>query len=136
MAALFSRDIFDLLFDLTEPTITRGIKINTPRINMYEENNTLYIEVEATGFNKDDITISISNNTLRISGQKTKKKEKKERRYFINEITKASFTRVITLPYPVDEEKAEAYFENGILVIKLPKLTEKKKGINIIPIKK
>ncbi len=138
MAGLLPRDLFEFLFDITEPELRQGVttRISMPRINMYEEKDTLFIQVEAPGFEEKDITISITNNTLRISGQKSAEKKQKGRRYFVNEITKASFTRIINLPYPIDEDKAEAYFENGILTIKLPKLTEKKKGVNIIPIKK
>ncbi len=132
---LFS--IFTEVFDLS-PRINSDtlVKQTLPAVDMYEEGDTLVIRLELPGYTEKDVNISVQNNSVRIWGQKKKEQSKKERRYFMKEIFTTSFNRTISLPYPVDEAKAEAYFEDGYLVIRLPRLTTDKKRGNIIPIKR
>ncbi|MCK4510214.1 Hsp20/alpha crystallin family protein, partial [bacterium] len=47
--------------------------------------------------------------------------EVREDRYFRKEMRCGSFSRSLELPVPVKVEKAEASFENGVLMLTMPK---------------
>jgi len=134
--SMFPKDFFSSILEMSDTfNPRRGFGIG-PKLDMYEEKGVLVVKLMAPGFKEDEISISIIDNTLRITAQKKHEKQSKNRRYFVQEIINQSFTKAINLPYPVDESKAEAYFEDGYLIVKLPKLVKTKKGFSIIPIKK
>ena len=61
-----------------------------------------------------------------------KPKEEKERDYFYQECYWGPFSREVILPLEVDNSKAQAYFREGILTIRIPKIErEKRKKIVI-----
>ena len=105
-----------------------------PPINMYEKDNKLFVEVKLSGYNPDNIDLAIKEGNLILRGRVSSQKTDKEKKYFVKEIVERSFERVIPLPYDVLEDKAEAEYKNGVLLISLPKKSkEEKRGI--IPIK-
>lgn len=93
-----------------------------PKINMYEKNDIVTVELEVPGYTKDDLEISITGDLLKITGKsKEQTEEKKDRRYYLSEISERSFTRTVTLPYDIVTEQAKAEFKNGVLYLTLPK---------------
>ena len=105
-----------------------------PRVDVYEEGDNIIFECEAAGVNKDDIDVSIENNRLTISGTRHEEKtiEKEDRDYYRSERVYGAFQRTFTLPEGVDAEQVNANFNNGVLMVTLPKAPEaKKKSIEI-----
>lgn len=95
---------------------------NIPAMNVYsEDDNKLVAEVEAPGFSKDDIEISVHNGVLEIKGEKHEKEEDKakKRSYMVRE-SHASFYRSIALPKHADAEGISADFDNGVLKVRVP----------------
>jgi len=92
-----------------------------PAINVWEKDENLHVEAEIPGMNLEDLEILVTgNNQLTIKGERKscasdKKTQHRQERPF------GKFVRTLTLPYPVDDSKVEARFENGILKIDLPK---------------
>lgn len=121
---LMPRDFFDVDDDWSGP-------IGDNQLDMYENDNSIVVEVKAPGFSKDDVEISIENGRLKVQGSvKTKTEEgdkkKKNRKYYRKEIKTMSFTRVVDLPVSVVSSKAKASFKNGVLRVDLPKSEEAK----------
>jgi HSP20 family protein len=81
------------------------------------------IEVKAAlpGMRPEDVDISIANDVLTIKGEHKDVTEDKGHEYYRREIRYGSFHRSLSLPVSVDADKAEASFENGMLVLRLPK---------------
>lgn len=93
-----------------------------PRANMYEKDDVVYVELEVPGYTVENLDISITGDTLKITGKSTEKTEDaKGRRYYMSEISERSFARTFTLPYEVLSEEAKAEFKNGVLILTLPK---------------
>ena len=91
-------------------------------MDVYTENdNTLVAEVQAPGFDKDDVEVNVHNGMLEIKGEKHEKEEsnKEKRNYMVRE-SHASFYRSIALPKAADGDKVEAHFDNGVLKIRVP----------------
>lgn len=105
----------------------------SPAVNVYEEDDVVHVEMEVPGYNAEDLSISVTGDILKITGKAMDKtEEKKNRRYYMSEISERSFTRTITLPYEVVAEEAKTEFKNGVLRIVLPKSEkEKPKTISI-----
>ncbi|GIX28653.1 MAG: hypothetical protein KatS3mg123_2534 [Burkholderiales bacterium] len=82
--------------------------------------------------NKEDIEISLTGNVLTIKGE-TKREEKEEKGdYYRCEISRGAFSRTVSLPAEVDESKAKASLNDGVLEITLPKTeTAKKRTIKV-----
>ncbi len=105
-----------------------------PAVNMYEDDKNIVVEVELSGFDPKDIKLSVVDGNLVIKGRRAMTTEDKKKRYFIREIVERSFERVVPLPVEVEENKAQAMYEKGVLKVVLPKKQVSKER-NIIPIK-
>ncbi len=90
-----------------------------------EDDKQLVAEVQAPGFDKEDIAVSVHEGVLEIKGQKHEKDEEKpekgsrKRSYMVRE-SSASFYRRIALPKHADGDKVAAHFDNGVLKVTVP----------------
>lgn len=94
-----------------------------PKAEMYEEDDKVHVQLEASGYKPEEIEISITGDTLKITGKSEEKKEEKNdgKKYYFSEISEKTFTRTFTLPYEVVAEEATADFTNGMLHLVMPK---------------
>jgi HSP20 family protein len=98
-----------------------------PPVEVYEENDEIVARVELPGLAKDDIDISLTDQTLTIRGEKKKQREVKQENYYQSELSYGSFSRAIDLPQEVQADKVRASFDKGVLEIRLPKSESAKK---------
>ena len=106
----------------------------SPVTDVREDENGLNVSVELPGLSTDDVSVSVENGILSISGEKKQVTEEEdsegirhlaERRY-------GNFERTFRLPRGVDSEKVKAKFNNGLLNIDIPKSeAAKKKQVEI-----
>jgi HSP20 family protein len=104
-----------------------------PYVDVIDREKDIVITADLPGVDKSDIRINVRDNTLEISAEKKVARENEDEGYLRRERGYSRFYRAIRLPTPVDESRAGASFNNGVLEINLPK-AEKKAGSNI-PIK-
>jgi HSP20 family protein len=98
-----------------------------PSVDVIDREDEVVVRAEVPGFKKEDIDISVSGNMLTIKGD-TKTEEKEEKGdYYRCEITRGAFTRTLALPAEVDDSKAKAAIEDGMLELTLPKLEKSKR---------
>lgn len=104
-----------------------------PLINLYEDQDTVYVEALAPGADPNSFNISIVGDTLALSGEKRRTlQDVKAEAFHREERAAGKFVRAIELPVPVDEGNARAEYKNGLLVIALPKSEKAKpKQINV-----
>jgi HSP20 family protein len=115
------RSIFDDFFFEDFPTISQN-----PSANVWEENETVHIEMAVPGLKKEDLDINITSDSVRISGNtKSEEKEDSKKRYYYKSM-ETSFEQSFNLPTKVDSEKSKAKLENGIIHLTLPKAEEVK----------
>lgn len=91
-------------------------------INVYEDDQNVYIEANLPGLQQQDIDISLYQNTLRIKGEKKEDQEEqdKNKRYY-RRSRQRSFFYQINLPTQVEEDTETAEYEDGVLKIKFRK---------------
>lgn len=102
-------------------------------LDIYEEGNQIMVKASIPGLKPEDIKVEVRGDVLRIHGEAKKEEEKQERNYHLREHRYTRFERSVVLPSEVQTDKAEAVFENGMLILTLPK-TEVAKA-KAIPIK-
>ncbi|MCM8803722.1 MAG: Hsp20/alpha crystallin family protein [Candidatus Omnitrophica bacterium] len=122
------RDDFDRLIDRffsKDFDIWEGPR--TFDVDIYQDAENIILKAEIPGMNKEDISISLTEDTVTISGKKTEEKKIERENYLRKEIKTGSFSRSFTLPCAVDREKVKASYKNGVLEIVLPK-SEKEKA--------
>ena len=86
-----------------------------------EDSSSLRITMELPGVNPDDVRLSLENNILTIRGEKKHETEEDNERVHRFERTYGMFERTFALPNTVDPENIEARYENGVLIVTLPK---------------
>jgi HSP20 family protein len=104
-----------------------------PTIDLSETKSGYLVEVELPGMSEDDIEVNLSDGMLTISGEK--KEEKTDKRAHLSERRYGSFERSFRVSDSIDESKASAEFNKGVLKIKLPKIKRAQKEAQKINIK-
>lgn len=97
-----------------------------PPLNMWEDDNNLYVEAELPGFELKDLEIYVTGgNQLSIKGER-KQPELEGGAWHRQERGFGSFSRIIELPSSADNDNVSAEFKCGVLTITLPKSEEVK----------
>ena len=115
----------DRVFD---DMVNRNSGTFVPTLNVSETDKTFEITVALPGMNRDDVEIYFENGMLTISGERRwQHDDDKEngRRYHRVEAGYGTFSRTLPLPNVVDADNISAEFQNGELIITVPKLKEK-----------
>lgn len=108
------------LFEDTRRALTG--RMFSPKVDIYEEGKSLVVKAEVPGLKKEEISVSISEDSLTIKGERRQAREAKGKDFYRSECAYGSFQRSVTLPHRVKAQGAKAKYENGILEIRLPKV--------------
>jgi HSP20 family protein len=100
--------------------------IMNPSFDMAETDAAVEIKMDVPGVDAKDIDIQVNGNLLTISGNRREEKEEKGKTYHRVERSYGSFSRSITLPCAVNEDKVAANYQEGVLKVTLPKTQESK----------
>ena len=91
-----------------------------PAVNIWEREDSLYVEAELPGVKMDDIELSVLGDELTIKGSRPDESQASATLHRRERGTGA-FNRVVRLPVEVDPEKVTAAMRQGVLTITLPK---------------
>ena len=95
-----------------------------PAVNVYQDKDRFTVVVELPGLKKEEIEISLHDDTLTIAGER--KREVSSEQEFLTERLYGKFQRSLTLPTAVDAERGKATYQDGLLQVVLPKVEEAK----------
>ena len=110
--------LFDLPFLGRESSRTVGW---TPTLDLHQDKDSLFVHAELPGMKKEDVTLSLHEGVLTLSGERRHEATPADKTTLRNERFFGRFERSITLPTPVDASRVSAAYENGILTVTLPK---------------
>ena len=113
------RDI-DRLFSEFAQAASPSAKI-FPNIEISESDKAIEVSAEMPGLERNDVEISIDDDTLTIRGEKKIEESQKDKNVQLSERSYGIFMRVLQLPAGVDPSKVEATMSNGVLKITIPK---------------
>ncbi len=104
-------------------------------VNIRETDTTYELELVAPGLKKEDFHLNYSDHTLTVSFERGREESQKETGNWIHrEYLNQSFTRSFSVDETVDPERASARYENGVLLVTLPKKEEAKRLARTIQI--
>lgn len=92
-----------------------------PVVDVLETRDAYIFRAELPGVGKENITIEVRGNRLVLVGKRTLESEPQWAAYLSIERIHGCFERSFPLPGPIDVDKAEARYEDGILEVYLPK---------------
>lgn len=105
--------------------IGRDSDWNLPSVNVIEDKDNYRIEVAAPGLEKGDFEVKVENGLLLISaGREHTDEVKEEGKYLRREFNYVSFSRSFQLPEGLRPDDIKAAYENGVLLVTLPKKEE------------
>jgi HSP20 family protein len=131
--------LFDDIIQKTMPSFTDEFGVNFfgsnsyPKVDVIDYDDRITIEAEIPGLSKKEVSVDLEENILTISGAKQSKDESLEIKYIRKELKRSSFKRSFKLGENINQKNVNADFNNGVLLITLPKKEpEKLKKIKIL----
>ncbi len=101
-----------------------GAQVMTPTLDVKENEKEIVVKADLPGIDEKDINLTIHNGVLSLRGEKKSEHTDERENYHVMERSYGSFQRSIRLPDTIDEDKAEARFDKGVLTVTLPKRPE------------
>ncbi|MAB56282.1 MAG: hypothetical protein CL524_01905 [Aequorivita sp.] len=126
LPGLLDNQLFDNKLDVLNNNYET---FSIPAVNIIENFPNFVVELAVPGLQKEDFSIEVEEDTLKISSKKAKEQteENNDSRFRKREFNYQSFERSFKLPENIKTEDIQANYENGILKITLPK--EEKKAL-------
>ncbi len=125
------REAMDRLFE--ESVVRPGSRLMAPHsgaydlaLDMYETDNELVVTAALPGVKPEDVDVTITGDTLCIKGEVKSETKTEKANYLRQERRYGAFARTISLATPVQADKAEAKFKDGVLTLSIPKAEEAK----------
>jgi HSP20 family protein len=92
-----------------------------PLVDVIEHEKEYVIKAELPEIKREDVKVTVQDDVLTISGERTREKEEKGKKFHRIERAYGSFSRSFTLPEDADPAKVNAEFKNGVLMVHLNK---------------
>ena len=127
MPSVFGSDIFDDFMDFSFPDVNRELygkhAKNVMKTDVRELDNGYEIIVDLPGFKKDEIEVQLDNGYLNISAAKGLDKDESDKKgkYIRKERYAGAMSRSFYVGDHITEDDIHAKFENGILLLDVPK---------------
>jgi HSP20 family protein len=103
----------------SEDVTSRGTWL--PPVDIFETaDREIVLKAELPGLRREDIDLTVENNTLTIRGERRRDPEISEDRYHRFERQYGAFSRSFTLPPTVDASRVRAEYRDGVLTVTLP----------------
>lgn len=98
-----------------------------PLINLAEDKENVYIEALTPGVDPQSLEVSVLRNRLTLAGEKIRiPADVKPEAFHRSERSSGKFVRTFDLPVEVDDERIQAEYRNGLLLVTLPKAEKAK----------
>lgn len=96
----------------------------SPAVDLKEGEHEYTLEADLPGMKKEDIEVTVVDNTVTLKGERKHESETKEKGVHRVERRYGTFERSFEVPGGFQSDKIDAHFENGVLRVKLPKCDE------------
>lgn len=127
---IFEGDIFQRMFNLLEANHINDVWTSDPYDIYKDKDGNTLIEFALVGLSEEDISVSVSGQTLKIEAS-SKKEDSEKTEVYHKKISRRSIKKSFTLHQNVDKEAITAEYKNGLLKITVPLVKEERKEIKI-----
>ena len=92
-----------------------------PKVDVKDYDDKITIEAEIPGLAREDVSVDLEAQVLTITGGKREVKDDEGARYIRKELKRSSFKRSFKLGDNMNVKKIQADFDNGLLLVTVPK---------------
>jgi HSP20 family protein len=103
-------------------------------VNISETDKEVIVRAELPGFKKDEIKLTITEDTFELSAEKKHEEVERGETFYRREAERKAVHRAFTLPICVDADHAKAKLEEGVLTVTMPKLEIEKRKKKVVEI--
>jgi HSP20 family protein len=97
-----------------------------PPTNLYDAHDSLVLMAEMPGVREKDLDVSVQGNQVVLRGERRIEYPEKASAHR-RERQEGAFHRTVELPFVVDPDKVEASYRNGVLMLRMPKPSERQR---------
>ena len=127
-------DVFDAIEDFFKPMFYDE-QLDSMRTDIKETDKDYQLSIEMPGFKKDEIKVALENGYLTVSAEKNEQQEEGgENAKYLRKECRVSCQRSYYVGDQVQEETVKAKYENGMLLLTVPKEEPKKLAAKSIAI--
>ncbi|MBD2182075.1 Hsp20/alpha crystallin family protein [Planktothrix sp. FACHB-1355] len=119
----------DKLFDEMTGFSPSQNSIWKPAVELQDNGDNLTLKAELPGIEAKDLDVSVTRDTVVLRGEHRYENQSENNGFFRSEFRYGKFERVVALPVTVENDKVEANFSNGILILTLPKTAAAKNRV-------
>jgi HSP20 family protein len=125
--ALSLRDMMDRLVEnaFVNPSqwLSNGGNFDAPAIDVAETPDGFVIKAALPGWKPENVDVTFENGVVTLKGEVKEEIEQTDEptKYHCREIRRNAFMRRVALPTEIETDKVKAEFENGVLVLHMPK---------------
>jgi len=124
--SMIEREIQDALQDMFGLTSSTMFAVGEyswrPHTDIYETPEDILVIMDLAGVRRDEIHLEVTRKAIKIYGKRDQKALLGTTRYRLAEIPYGYFERQLMLPAPVDGERIDATYKDGLLEIRMAKL--------------
>ncbi|MGI9327613.1 MAG: Hsp20/alpha crystallin family protein [Pseudomonadales bacterium] len=103
-------------------------ELQAPSVDVLDQESDIVVRAEVPGFKKEEIDVSVTDNSMTIKASTKSETEKAEEGdYYLKEISQGYVSRTLRLPSEVDGEQAKATYKDGVLEVTVPKVAKAKR---------
>jgi HSP20 family protein len=127
--------LFSVLQEAAEAQLPAIAGTWAPPVDVCETADAISIRIELPGVSASQMKIGLSSNKLRIYGEKRKRNPRQRIvSHLCSERSYGHFDRVVPLRWTISVNDATAELVNGMLLIKLPKIKDRRGSEFKVPI--
>jgi HSP20 family protein len=98
-----------------------------PPVDLCETEEAIWIRVELPGVSANEINVGLTNTQLRLWGEKKRRPARRRiTSHLCSERSYGRFSRIVPLRWPVSICTGTADLKDGVLLIRLPKITDRR----------
>jgi HSP20 family protein len=105
-----------------------------PRVDVYEQDNTIVVTAEPPGLTNDDVQVELDDDGLVIRGKTHAQREVNEDAYYRAERSFGAFYRRLPVPFEVQPEQIRASMTDGVLEVRIPRPVESRTEPKKVPV--
>ena len=111
-------EVFDKIFRTTAEPPTAWL----PAYDLLETETEFVVRLDIPGAHRENLDLNLVGTVLTITGRREFPAVEPTERYLMAEREWGEFRRMIRLPAPVNPEQINAAYQQGVLLITLPKV--------------
>jgi HSP20 family protein len=96
----------------------------TPAFELKETKDAFVLRADVPGVKEKDLEVSVTGNTITVSGNREEEKREQNDRFYTYERTYGSFSRSFRVPEGADVDNIRAELSDGVMTLMMPKSEE------------